>query len=157
MEQFNDFDFNEPQKQPVSEPGGPAANRQSYSGKSVAAMVLGIVSIVFSACLVISLPCAIIALSFGKSEEKIQPNGMAKAGFVMGMVGLILTVIALIFIIAVFGFAFAFADDLLWYSDNYNYDDDYGFPFGDSYRWQRRFTGHHSLQYTPGGGRLYWA
>ena len=130
----NDFDFNEPlknqepsQQNTIDYQSGSADRQeQRNSGKSVAAMVLGIVGLLFSAFFIVSLPCAIIAMIFGRSEDKERPNGMAKAGFIMGLIGIILTVLILILYIALFSLGMSLAYDY------YDYDDYFG-DYGDYY------------------------
>lgn len=69
-------------------------------GQAVAALVLGILGLVF--CPVI---CSIIAIVLGKSSQrKIESSGgtlgglgMAKAGFVLGIVGLVLGLFWIVF------------------------------------------------------------
>ena len=73
------------------------------SGLSVAALVLGIVSCALCCNTYISVPCGILAIIFGamkKSEDK-----MAKAGFVMGIVGVSIPVLIFVlrFLLGLFG------------------------------------------------------
>ena len=59
------------------------------TGISTAAMILGIVSVVLVGNLIVSLPCAILAIIFGLNGQKKEAGkGMAKAGFILGIVSL---------------------------------------------------------------------
>ncbi len=83
---------------------GPAVEgeilEEDKPGLSIAAMILGIVSLVFWCYWPISIICGILALIFGIIRMK-KPNGkgMAIAGFVTGLV-------AVVFWGAMFGLAF---------------------------------------------------
>ena len=78
------------------------------SGFSIAALVLGIVSCALFYIPYIAVICGILAIVFGamkKSEDK-----MAKAGFIMGIVGvaILATIIVMSFLLGlftIFGFA----------------------------------------------------
>lgn len=68
------------------------------SGMAIAAMILGIVSIVFCCLHIISIACGIVAIVFAKKEEqKGMSNGFTKAGFICGLIGAILGGIFLIY------------------------------------------------------------
>ncbi len=149
MEQFHgdDFNFNEPLKNTGEQNGQTAYERpqqdafanppaKTYSGKSIAAMILGIAGILFTAIFFVSLPCAILALIFGKSEEKAHPNGMAKAGFILGIIGLVLTVILLILFLILFSVGLSLAQD-------WTYDWDYS--YGDT--WEDYYDGYYDDYY----------
>ena len=78
------------------------------SGLSIAALVLGIVSCALCCITYISVPCGILAIVFGamkKSEDK-----MAKAGFIMGIIGVAIPVVIIVMsfllgMLGIFGFA----------------------------------------------------
>lgn len=68
----------------------------SQSGGAVAPLVLGIISvaapIVFSVYgSVIGLVCGIIAIIMGSRARKEQPGGMSTAGFVLGIIGVVIS------------------------------------------------------------------
>ena len=88
-------------------------------GFCIAAMVLGIVALVFFCLWYISIPCAILAIIFGILGMKSINKGMAIAGLVTGIIGLVIWVF-LIMMLFIFGFTLGIFDAL---------DDDY-----DSYR-----------------------
>lgn len=72
-------------------------------GKAVAALVLGIVSIVFSFfgySAIIGIILAIIGLVFGTKARKQAQTGLATAGFVLSLIGLIANSIGIICAIA---------------------------------------------------------
>ena len=72
----------------------PSAPETSHSGMETAAIILGILSLVGSACFYLSIPCAAIGillalLSRGRKEHM---SSRAKAGFCISAAGLVLTV-----------------------------------------------------------------
>lgn len=95
---------------------GYGATPPASSGRATAAMVLGIVAIVFGICgcygMAIALPCGILAIIFGsqvKKEIALNPAlssdlGKAKAGVIMGWIGLGLSALLTIGLLA-FGVA----------------------------------------------------
>lgn len=103
--------------------------KKERKGFCIAAMVLGIVALVFLCVWYISIPCAILAVIFGILGIKTANKGMAIAGLVTGSIGLVLWVLCII-LIFVFGFAIGFSgalDEL----DNYNYRTDSSYDFFD--------------------------
>lgn len=74
---------------------------KKVENKAIVSMVLGIASIV--GCVFagpIALICGIIAMVMGSKVKKVSNNGCAKAGFITGLIGTILTTLILIIIIA---------------------------------------------------------
>lgn len=66
--------------------------QNSSNGTAVASLVLGIVSIVFAFILpIIGIICGIIGIVLGVKLR--NESGMAKAGFIMSIIGIILSVI----------------------------------------------------------------
>ena len=59
-------------------------------GLSIAAMVLGIVSVVLCCIWYLSIPCAILAIVFGIIGKKRDGRGMAIAGLVLGIIAIAL-------------------------------------------------------------------
>lgn len=72
--------------------------KQYGTGLSIACMVLGIVSLVFSCVYYISIPCAIVALVFAFIcfRDKRPSKGMYVAGLVCAIIGLVFAVLVLI-------------------------------------------------------------
>ena len=90
------------------------------NGLNIAALVLGIVSIVLWCLWYISIPCAIIALVFGIIGIKKQGKGFALTGIITG--ALVLVVWVLFFSIAfMYGFTLGLEEGLADY-DNKNYE-----------------------------------
>ena len=103
-------------------------------GMSIAALVLGIISVVLFCFWYLAIPCAILAIIFGILGRKKEKSGMATAGFVLGIVAITISII-----IVIIGIAFsAFLNNGLMdaineamersdssYDYNYNYDWDY--------------------------------
>ncbi|MBL4592132.1 MAG: DUF4190 domain-containing protein [Phycisphaerales bacterium] len=88
-----------------------SANPQQTSGKAIASMILGICSLLM--CIAYGLPgiiCGFLAILFAKHANQriasgLAPEssaGMAKAGKICGWIGLSLSMIVLLFLIAVF-------------------------------------------------------
>lgn len=88
---------------------------EKISGLSIAALVLGIISIVLWCVWIISIPCAILALIFGILEVKKPGRGMAIAGLVTGIISLVIWV--MLFLGA---FVFTFMGNLV---EEYDYYD----------------------------------
>ena len=63
------------------------------SSFGVTALVLGILSIIFAAFWYISLPTGILAIIFGRKGIKKVGSKLAKAGFILGIIGLALFVL----------------------------------------------------------------
>lgn len=79
-------------------------NNKKNSGMPVAALVLGIISILSCWFWYITLPTGILAIVFGAKSAKKLGSKMGKAGLITGIVGLSLflfTYISLILIILV--------------------------------------------------------
>ncbi|MFH1151357.1 MAG: DUF4190 domain-containing protein [Actinomycetota bacterium] len=131
-------------------PGGPAAPvvppatlsgglRPRYSGLAVAAMVLGILGLIF----VLPLIGAVLALIFGfvargdikRSDGMVKGSGMAIAGIAMGFVGIflivVITAVAIPVGIAVVGPTFTARSNLMTGADAARI---YYSEHGDSYR-----------------------
>ena len=94
-----------PQQYPAPQQqwGGMPPGSAGTNGKAVASMVLGICGFI-----VCPLVCSILAIIFGKQAEgeiALNPQqggaGMARAGVIMGIVGLVLGAVAVIFWIVI--------------------------------------------------------
>ena len=70
---------------------------QESKGLSIASMILGIVSVVLFCIWYISVPCAILAIIFGAIENKKNKNNkFSKSGFILGIVGVLISIIFII-------------------------------------------------------------
>ncbi|WP_207644628.1 hypothetical protein [Christensenella intestinihominis] len=68
--------------------------------------MLGIIAVVFAFITplqIVGLICGIVGLVLGVKARKMQPSGMATAGFVLSIIGIILSLILLIVIVACAG------------------------------------------------------
>ncbi len=79
-----------------------AALKQLHSGKGVAAIILGIVSLI--GCLgPISFICGIIAIIVGGIARKKSRKTTGTAGMVMGIIGVLISLIATLAVVLMFG------------------------------------------------------
>ena len=91
-------------QQPYGGPGYPYPGSAPTEGRAVAAMVVGIVSLVLACGYGVGLLGAPVAWWLGKSSMnridasngQLSGRGMAKAGFVMGIIGTVLLALALV-------------------------------------------------------------
>lgn len=97
-------------------------------GLAIAAMVLGIVSLVLFCIWYISLPCAILAIIFGIIAIKSSKRGMAIAGISTGAVGAILMILlyVLVFVLIGVGTSAGVKEIIENYED---YQDDYDYHY----------------------------
>lgn len=79
-------------------------NKEESKGMSIAALILGIVSLVMLCIWYISIPCSILAIIFGILGRKKGGKGMGTAGLVLGII-----TVALIYILFVAGIATMFS------------------------------------------------
>ena len=85
---------------------GPPQNDGS-SGKTVAALILGISSIALSLTMMMGffgLAAGIVGLIFAIKERKIHPSGMATASFILSLIGLIVGALSTVACVACMGF-----------------------------------------------------
>lgn len=109
-------------------------NKKDRKGFSIAALVLGIVSLVFFCIWYISIPCGILAIIFGILSLKSTRRGMSIAGLITGSIGvvvsIILTILVVIGLIAGTSTGLKALEEEL---EDYNYRyDDYNYDY-DSY------------------------
>jgi hypothetical protein len=90
---------------PEVSPAPPPAARvpQTSNGFAVASLVLGIVGVVLSLTLRVGLICDVLAIVFGalgyrRAREGAPNGGLAKAGMILGIVGLGALVLLFIFV-----------------------------------------------------------
>ena len=60
------------------------------NGYGIASLVLGIVSVVIFWIPLIGLVPGILSLIFANKQKRIYPNGITTAGFILGIVGIVL-------------------------------------------------------------------
>jgi len=68
------------------------AAEKEGKGLSITSMVLGIVALVLFNSVLISIPCAILAIIFGVIGNKKNKNGYAKAGLILGIIATIISI-----------------------------------------------------------------
>lgn len=95
----------ETQTKKVEEP------KKEKKGFCIASLVLGIVALVFFCLWYISIPCGILAVTFGILGIKTINKGMAMAGLITGAIGLVISTLIVI-ILFMFGFAIGMSDAL---------------------------------------------
>ncbi len=71
---------------------------EERKGLSIAAMVLGIVSVALFCVWYIALPCGILAIVFGIIGGKRGAKKMAKAGLILGIVSIALFIFLIILV-----------------------------------------------------------
>lgn len=104
-------------------------------GLAIAAMVLGIVSLVLFCIWYISLPCAILAIIFGIISIKSSKRGMAIAGISTGAVGAILMILLYVLAFVLIGVGTsAGVKEIIENFEDYQDDYDYHYnSFDDLY------------------------
>lgn len=109
-------------------------NEQNKDKKSfsMAALVLGIVAIVLSCVLYISIPCGILAIVFGAIGLKSSKRGMSISGIVTGIIGMIIS-ISIILILVIFGFTLGITESIRDIMDDNNYSDSYDYDSDSFY------------------------
>ena len=70
--------------------------QKSTNGKAIAALILGIVAIVFSWTIILGIGCGIAALILGILATKQGKDGKATGGKICGIIGMVLSVIMLV-------------------------------------------------------------
>lgn len=127
----------------------PQTKREDKKGFSIASMVLGIISLVFCFVWIISIPCAILAIIFGILGIKSTGKGMSIAGLVTSGIGIILSFVIFVFLVAV-GMS-AGLHTLESLDDVYdNYYDDYDYHYDsyyDSYDFDDYYDSSNSLTF----------
>ena len=69
-------------------PAGPPQQPQE-KGLNIASLVLGIISLISFCLFYLSLPLGIIGLILGILGHKKNPEGMAKAGIILSIIGIV--------------------------------------------------------------------
>lgn len=104
---------------PYSTPNTPLTNDQS-NGMGIASLILGICSIAICCCYGVGAIPAIIGLILGILQNKKNANGIATAGIVLGIIGILLNVVWLIYMI-IFLSEDGLQDFVNEFSSNYEY------------------------------------
>lgn len=102
-----------------STPNTPLTNDQS-NGMGIASLILGICSIAICCCYGVGAIPAIIGLILGILQNKKNANGIATAGIVLGIIGILLNVVWLIYMI-IFLSEDGLQDFVNEFSSNYEY------------------------------------
>ena len=107
---------------PYSTPNTPLTNDKS-NGMGIASLILGICSIAICCCYGVGAIPAIIGLILGILQNKKNANGIATAGIVLGIIGILLNVVWLIYMI-IFLSEDGLLDFVNEFSSNYEYYED---------------------------------
>lgn len=88
----------DPMVPPPPPPGMPSLEQKPGNGLAVASLVLGIVSLGLFCVWYVALPCAVLAIIFGKvagnrARAGASGAGMAKAGLICGIIALALAIV----------------------------------------------------------------
>lgn len=113
----------------------PNQMQEKVNGLNIAALVLGIVSIVLWCVWFISIPCSILALIFGIIGIKKKGKGLALAGIITGAISM-----AIWIFIFVAAFMFGFVTGIEESFEDYDYDYDY--EYYDDY-----YDDYHDISY----------
>ena len=90
----------------------PAYIQPQANGLAIGAMITGIAGLVGLLCFGILLPCSIAAIILGViGRKKEYQKGMATAGLIMGITGVVLVVVIVCIFFLALGFSAAFIDD----------------------------------------------
>lgn len=107
---------------PYSTPNTPLTNNNS-NGFGIASLILGICSIAICCCYGVGAIPAIIGLILGILQNKKNANGIATAGIILGIIGILLNVVWLIYMI-IFLSEDGLQDFVNEFSSNYEYYED---------------------------------
>lgn len=119
--------YPQPTNYSVEIPNTPQGN--SGRGLAIGALICGIVSVTIFCCYGSGLVPAIIALVLSSKyyQQSTVPNGMAKAGRILGIIGLILNILFIILwvifyaVYIIYGVAFMSLGPALNSSSSYSY------------------------------------
>ena len=77
--------------------GQPYPYRPQYSGASIVCLILGIVSVISCCTVLLGVGCGIASIIiYAVQRKKGEDNGMLTAGMILGIVGIVISVIAII-------------------------------------------------------------
>jgi hypothetical protein len=74
-------------------------------GFGIASFVLGIVSIVLAWTFYIGLPCGIVGIVLAVKQRSSGQTKLGNAGFILSIIGTVLSVLVLLFVILIIGSA----------------------------------------------------
>lgn len=99
------YSYYQPQQQGYAAPYYPPPAVQSAPGNgfAVASLILGIVALITSCSLVLSIPCGIIGLILGIVGKAKGAGGMAVAGIVLSVLALLFTIFFIVCIVVADG------------------------------------------------------
>lgn len=124
VEETNQEEKAEPKTEtPKEDPKVEVINEEPQNDKkgfSIAALVLGIIAIVFCCVWYISIPCGILAIIFGIVGIKSSKKGMSIAGLITGAIGLVISIIMFVALVF-FGMVIGLSEGL----DSLDYDSSY--------------------------------
>ena len=108
-----------------STPNTPLTNNNS-NGFGIASLILGICSIAICCCYGVGAIPAIIGLILGILQNKKNANGIATAGIVLGIIGILLNAVCLIYMVVFlsYGGLQEFIDEFSSSYPDYSYFDD---------------------------------
>ncbi|QQE10427.1 DUF4190 domain-containing protein [Planctomycetota bacterium] len=75
----------------------PSSTNDDGRGFAVSSLVLGVLGLICSCVPIGGLPMSIIALVLGSMAKKRGQDGMATAGIVLGIIGIVFAIAAMIF------------------------------------------------------------
>jgi hypothetical protein len=87
--------------------------KEKNTGFGTAAFVLGIVSIVLSWTFYIGLPCGIVGLVLSIKQKAIGQTKLGNTGFILSIIGTVLSTLSLLFILFILGSALFLAGSIL--------------------------------------------
>ena len=113
-----------PYNDPYSTPNTPLTNNNNSMG--IASLILGICSIAICCCYGVGAIPAIIGLILGILQNKKNANGIATAGIILGIIGILLNAVYLIYMVVFLsdGGLQEFIDEFSSSYPDYSYFDD---------------------------------
>ena len=73
----------------------------------IISLILGTISIIFFLNVLVAIPAGIIGIVLSKKQNKLYPNKISKAGFITSIIGIALSVLAIILAVTLFAGRFA--------------------------------------------------
>ena len=114
--------------------------KKDRKGIAIAALILGIISLVLFCIWFVSVPCGIAAIILGILGIKSTKKGMAIAGLITGIIGMLISIVIVISVgVGIFKAASEITNSVNYddyYNSSYDYDDsdyDYDYDFDYDY------------------------